>query len=415
MARRFKIKKGNFLIVPIAALALIYFLGRYAMMVLNPIETVAAVRVTMDDVISVNGYFIRDEQVIPAANGNMVEYSVLSGEKVNQGAELAVEYQDASALAASRSLRAFKEQLSRLTNAEAAAGDLSDISKLDQLMIMQMKNISDAVHDGNVTGFAQAASELRSLALERGITAVDAEAVAQEKQRLTEQIAAAQANMGSRTSRITSPFSGYFSETVDGYENILRASDIDLLTPSRFKQLEQPQLIEASTGKIIDGFEWYFAVLVSESELGALETGDRVLLRFAQTAEDISATVYDVRREARQPDILLLLKGTTMNSEIVSMRRQPVDIIRGSYSGLKVPLEALRMRVTTKSDGTEVSTLGVYVLNGTISKFKKVDILFEGETDCVVRQINDASGNSLVPMDDIIVKAKELSDSKVVK
>ena len=47
-----------------------------------------ALYITVDDAISADGYFIRDEQVIAGVSG-IVQFTVNPGEKIAKGAEIA--------------------------------------------------------------------------------------------------------------------------------------------------------------------------------------------------------------------------------------------------------------------------------------------------------------------------------------
>ena len=92
------------------------------------------------------------------------------------------------------------------------------------------------------------------------------------------------------------------------------------------------------------------------------------------------------------------------------MRSQPIEIILGTYTGLKVPKQAARM----VSDGKGGETLGVYILSGSIQKEKTIKKLYETDTYYVVQQSATDVG-ALVAQDQIIVRGKDLQNNMVVK
>ena len=55
-------------------------------------------------------------------------------------------------------------------------------------------------------------------------------------------------------------------------------------------------------------------------------------------------SVYSIIKEHNSGTALVVLEGTSFDSEMVSMKRsQPIEIIIASYTGLRVPKQAVRM------------------------------------------------------------------------
>ncbi|HIY54278.1 MAG TPA: hypothetical protein H9832_10045, partial [Candidatus Agathobaculum merdavium] len=98
----------------------------------------------------------------------------------------------------------------------------------------------------------------------------------------------------------------------------------------------------------------------------------------------------------------------------VSMRQQPIEIILATYTGLRVPKEAVSVQETTDSDGVTTSTTGVFILSGSFQKFKTINKLYEADDYYVVEQ-SATDVNMLVEQDQIIVSGKNLQNNMVVK
>ena len=81
--------------------------------------------------------------------------------------------------------------------------------------------------------------------------------------------------------------------------------------------------------------------------------------------------MYAVNWEHDDDTALLVLEGTDFNSGMVSMRQQPVEIIIASYTGLSVPKSALRVEEWTDSNGEKHKDTGVFILSGSVRKFKR--------------------------------------------
>lgn len=395
------------MVILICAVLTLYFLGRIVSVMSVDVETVAATWATIDDAVTATGYFVRNETVVAGTAGETVEHTVHSGEKISKSSALAVEYTSRGALETSRKVQQLDEQIALLDSVLNTATDVSDTARLDQLITMNMQQLADRVHDGVVGELTDPVGELRRLTLCRGVSGQDIATLQQQTDNLKKQRNNLAQSILKQTKTISSPYDGFFSETVDGYEQILRASDIPNLTADGFaeKIKTEPKPQNAALGKIVQGFDWYFAALVPSSVAEKTRVGAQVALRFNQLAEDVPAVVYAVRPAKDGEQTLLLFQSNRINSDLVTMRRQQIDIIRATYTGLKIPKEAIRV---------QDEQMGVYTLNGSISRFKKITPVYEGDTFYVIAQSNKDE-NGVVAQDNIITKGLDLEDKKVVK
>lgn len=84
-------------------------------------------------------------------------------------------------------------------------------------------------------------------------------------------------------------------------------------------------------------------------------------------------TVHSINHQGNSDTALLVMEGTEFSSEMVSMREQPIEIIIATYTGLKVPKSAVRVQEQTDSDGKTTQIPGVFILSGSIQKFKMIN------------------------------------------
>ena len=89
-----------------------------------------------------------------------------------------------------------------------------------------------------------------------------------------------------------------------------------------------------------------------------------------------------------------------------------VELIKGTYRGLKVPREAIRFadvkQVTGEDENGQpieetVSTKGVYILKGEQVEFKTIDVIYEGG-DYVLSKIHENEPDYLALYDDILLE-----------
>ncbi len=378
IGNRITINKTLRVPIIIFALVLIYVAINFAVNHYNPVKTTPAVQVSMDDSFTATGYFIRDEQVIDIAEGDTVEYNYADGDKVAQGAALITQYADEDALIASRELKEIEDSIEQLQTLQSASSTSTNSSQLNQKIITQMNAISDAVESGSLSQISELASELRQLALQSGSLESEDADIESELECLEAEAASLREEVDGKTSEITSPYAGYFCESVDGYEEVLTTSIIDDLTLATLEDLtEQAESADSGKGKIISSYVWYFAASVSDSEAESLSQGDSVSLRFSQVQQVVSATVTAIRDDTDSDETLLILESQDMNSDLISMRKQEATVVIASYSGLKVPKSAVRM----KDD-----TMGVYVLSNSTASYKTIEPLYEGEDYYIVEQ-----------------------------
>ncbi len=401
-----RIKLNRSLRVPVIAFALILVYSTISFTVnhYNPVKTTRAVQVVMDDSFSASGYFIREENVIDVAEGDTVEYNYSDGDKVAQGASLVTEYKNEEALTISRELRNIRDNIEQLKTLRSVSSSSTNSSQLNQKIVAQMNAISSEAENASLGQISSLTSELRQLVLKSGSLESGGDIDA-EISGLQSQAESLEKRLGDSTSDITSPYAGYFCESIDGYETVFTPDKVDDLTLSALDKLaEQKKAAPGGKGKIVSSYSWYFAARVSDEEAEHLTQGKAVRLRFAQAGQDAQATVRSIRDDKESDNTLVIFESQDMNEQLISMRKQEATVIVASFTGLKVPKTAVRM---------ENNEMGVYVLDS-VARYKKIKTLYEGN-DFYIVKLNVTGNDSLVVGDDIIVEAKDLDDKKVMK
>ena len=403
-----RLKLNRSLRIPIIAfvLIIIYSVVSFVVNHYNPVKTIPAAQVSMDDSFSTTGYFIRQEKVIDIAEGDTVEYNYSDGDKVSEGTALVTEYANEDALTISRELKNIEENIAQLETLRNVTSTTTNSSQINQKIIDQMNAICEEVESGSLSRITSLASELRQLALKSGSLSNDREDIDVEIASLKTQAADLEERLSGSTTDITSPCSGYFCESVDGYEDIFTPDVVDDLTLSRLNELSDEKPAKTSgKGKVVSSYVWYFAAKVSDTDAKHLTQGNTVKIRFSQASRDVQATVSSIRDDADTDDTLVIFRSQDMNEDLISMRKQVATVVVASYSGLKVPKSAVRM---------EDDKMGVYVLSNSVASYKNIEPLFEGDSYYIVEQ-NVTGNDSLVINDDIIVEAKDVNDKKVMK
>lgn len=108
----------------------------------------------------------------------------------------------------------------------------------------------------------------------------------------------------------------------------------------------------------------------------------------------------------REGKTLLVLSSPNFLSEVSALRRQSAQIVFRSYSGLRVPKEAICF-------SEEEGSAGVYVLEGAKVRWKNVTLLYDGGEYYVV-QLDKSSTLNLWPEDEILLDTNGLTDGTLV-
>lgn len=403
---RLRINRTLRIPIIIFVIIFIYSIAGFAISHYNPVKTTPAQQVSLDDSFSADGYFIREEQTVDIAEGNTVEYNYSDGDKVSKGAALVTEYSNQDALTVSRELKSINDNIKQLETFNSTSSATTNSSRLNQKIIDQMNALCEQVENGSLGQITSITSELRQLVLKSSSISDNSKDIKKELASLKKQAASLESRLDGKTTSIYSPCAGYFCESSDGYETIFTPDVVDNLTLSSLKKLaEKSPLSTSGKGKVVSGYAWYYAAKVADADAKNIKQGDTVSLRFSQVNRDVSATVQAVRDDESNDNTLVIFQSEDMNAELVSMREQVATVVIDSYAGLKVPKSAVRM---------ENDEMGVYVLSNSVASYKKIEPLYEGSDFYIVKQ-NVTDNDSLVVNDDIIVKAKDVNDKKVMK
>ena len=279
--------------------------------------------------------------------------------------------------------------------------------ELSRNIISAMESLRSQVAQENLTQVDEQMQKLETMIYRQDYTYRGSEAVTQEMNRLNQEIKELKESQDSAVSRQKAQAAGTFSTIVDGYEHVLTPEVLDGLTPSKLEDLKkQQQEVEADRylGKIITGKRWYFAATMDQADTERMYKGLTVTVRFDDVAGDQPMTVYSIG-EAEDGKVVVVFSSNRHLNETSLLRSQNVSVIYASYTGFRIPKEALRM------DGDQYY---VYRINGVQVRQAKVDILAETEDYFVVWQGEsvDEDGNAVDQSE--LEKAKQIRDGDTI-
>ena len=340
---------------------------------------------------------------------------------------MALAYADEAARASQEQLQTVETQIEQLEYAQAAALGAEISLRLDTQISQSILDYRRSVEEDRLDRAEDYGAELRSLVLKRDYTHSSAEDLSAQLAELESQAATLRTQTGASTQRITAPEAGLYSAVVDGYETVLTPEALEELTPGRLARLEPDEdvLSAPNVGKLVLGDAWYYAAAVDEETARTLQETKGLKLRFAKgVSRDLDVELLSVS-EPEGGRVTVVFRGDTYLPELTLLRQQSAEVIRRTTEGIRVPIEAVRLRERTVTDDDGGETLvretGVYCIVGMEARFKPVEVLYSDENFALVRSTLDTADTTtgleeirLRAGDEVIITARDLYDGKTM-
>lgn len=401
--------------IAVAAAALAYLGYHFFEGFSADIETEYATLVTDSDVVPLDAYIMRSESVIFAASatsGHSVGYVFSDGTKVHGGQVVANIYTgDGSSDEAIVDLdrRIDLLESSNLTDGMTSSDTYVIDSKIQNYYYL----IHQSTLLGNYSNLTKRRDELLTLINKRRILTGVTTGYSDRIESLTAERALLSAGQDTIAESVGAPYAGYFYSTTDGYESTFSASKVESLTLAEFDKMlsSQPtRYSDRAVGKMVSDFNWYIVCGTTRDSLRYFTKGYSYYVNFPYNDDiSIKMTLSNIVSEVGSDRVLLVLETERIPEDFSFRRMQPVELVRSSYTGYRVPISAARL-----VDGKQ----GVYIMIGNTIEFREIDILLEMDGYYIVAEqdpVNDPDYASKLGLyDQIVVSGKNLYDGKLI-
>ncbi len=406
MAERRKKRKLNlFFPVLTVVLLLVFFVMQWYLINRNKIETVKANEGYINDSIISMGIICRDEIIIESDTDGYFYYNIENGDRVSSGMLVGEIYSSQNDLDLIYRSEDIESQISNLKEAENFMSSVNvDISITRRELSNSMAKFAADMSSGS---FADVYADMIDMSLHLNkINAAmnregDISATIDEMESLNNEV---KSQLSSPIESVYSPSSGYFINYIDGYEDIASAEVIGNMSYAEGKDMldrTEAESKETVYGKVITNYKWDLCTYVTKEQAEKLYEGQKV-----KVSVDIEENQYhNVTVEKLIPKdemVLVVLKSSTMNKNIVEKRITDCEILFNQYKGIRVPVEAIRF-----VDGQQ----GVYVKFSKLVQFKKVKPIYQ-DANYAILPIGTDEENQVELYDNIIVKGVNLYDGK---
>lgn len=393
-------------ILPIAVLTavLVYFAVQLYNYLSDPVNTTLVVAGQAEDTIALNGWLLRDEEVLPAQSGTLSRVRQ-EGERVGVGQVLARVYANDGALQTVSQIETLELQLQQLQFALTSYLNPDAALKLDTSITGDILTLRQSLTGGDYTAAEGDIAPLKAAVLKRDHSYASQEEIQTEIKSVEGQIKSLEASLSGTT--VTARASGTYSAVCDGYETVLTKAFLEEVTPGKLARL-RPVDEQSNMGKLIYGDTWYYVVTLPEEQASYLKSQGAVTLRFAKGFDqNIRMQVVSVSApEDGQAAVTLSCRKYLAQTTL--LRHQAADVILRTYEGLRVPSNALRV--------SEEGVTGVYCVDGSTAAFHPVTVLYQGQGYALVRAADGASDTQTLRVgDEVIATAGALSDGKVIR
>lgn len=336
----------------IGLVILVYFVYSIIQLIKQPTDVFVIENGSLSQEESAVGYVIRDETVVQGDNyKNGIVQIKTEGDRVAKGESIFRYYSNNEETL----IKKIQELDIKIQEAMENETDLfsSDMKLLENQIQEQLVELAEL---NDIQKIAEYKKDINAKITKKAKIAGDLSPSGSYLKKLIEERSSYEESLNSGAEYVTAPESGIVSYRVDGLESVLTPDSFSTLNKKFLEdlKLKTGEIVATSEecGKIIDNFEAYIATSLDSDEAKEANIGDSVKLRLSNSEEITAQIEYIVDEEDSR---LIIFKITNGLDLLANYRKVTFDIIWWSYSGLKVPNNALIKETT--ANGQEVYSI----------------------------------------------------------
>ena len=333
-----KLTKNKILISIILLVISAYIIYAIYLLVKDPTDTFTVEEGTVSQEESAVGYVIRDETVIKGENYKNGMIQIISeGNRVAKG-ENVFRYYSKNENGLLEKIQKLDEEIqTALANeTDLYSPDLKQIEKEIDTKTEELNNLTD------LQKIEEYKKEISKLITKKAKMVGDLSASGSYIKKLIKQRSEYENELNSGSEYITAPESGMVSYKVDGLESVLTTEDFSSLTKEKLDSfnLKTGKIISTSEecGKIVNNFGCYIASVIRKRENQEMKVGTKAKIRLS-SGQELDTEVSYVSEENNE--MVVIFKLNELPEELINYRKISFDIVWWSYSGLKVPNQAI--------------------------------------------------------------------------
>ncbi len=345
---------------------------------INPTKTTEdAVLYTSKNSLSFTGIIVRDETVVYSpftANNGVLSYTIADGDRLSKTSVIANIYDNENQIYYRHRIEELERTIELLEQAQNhGTTEYAQPEFLSAQIDESYKEILNNIAVGDFSSvYDDSADMLKIMSIFNITTNFETDFTARIDT-LKQELSVYKASLKNPIGTITSGEAGYFTSSVDGYEEILTIESLDNLSVDDIRSIiknltNANSNITNAIGKVFPNYSWKM--------VGIIDTDHRYFVNqkmsfvFTGSNNRHEVTVEAIYPTGNGNEAIIVLSCDELDEEIASSRVQDVELIFSEHTGLRIPREAIRF-----IDGVK----GVYVTVGESTEFKMVDVIYEGD------------------------------------
>ncbi len=395
---------GKILAVVMSLFLVVYVGYQVYRYMYSPIKTEPVQQYVIDDTVYAQGIAIRDEIPVEGVSSGVVSYFYDDGVRVITGTSVAEVHANRQSVQNKHRVERIDDEIERLTKIQKTADSIANVSSISLAIEEQISSLIFMNESGDLQNAEQVSNSLQDILNKKAIAIRDITDFSNKINQLENEKVTLQSQMSAQISQIVSPAYGYFGSYCDTAYNTITTDLLSTATVSQLEELASSKYEQNNScvGKVILGYIWYYAALVSPEDAGKFSLGTNASLYFGSSSEEVPGTVTQLIQDADSGKTAVVFSCDYMSQDISRLRNSAVRIELGSYKGLKIPYKALRFQ-----DGVQ----GVYVVKNQVLEFKKVEIIYEN-VGFFVSSIDSNDEERVQLYDDIVTEGTDLYEGK---
>lgn len=375
----------------------------------NPYKTEIAVTYSVNEAIHVEGIAVRTETVIEDQYDGSVSYIHEDAARVNRNKPVAYAHASADTVMKMAKAAELEKEIKLLEEASNGVSQLYGSSEfINDQIGSSVLEYSAAVSSGDYGSFSSIKDELLlSINKKTSITG--------EPNKFEERIVLLKAEYdelqneinSDEAKTVSSPKTGYFISSVDGFEEIINKETLFEKSVSEIEDIINREVVtaEQKIGKIADNFKWYYVISVSAEEAERFVVGRNVTVNFDGINDSHELEIYNKIEDETSENIIIVLLCRTFTEELASLRQISADIVFSTISGLRISSESVRF--------DENQQMGVFIIDRGSVDFRTVDIVYSGSGYNIVKW-NQGSKTALQIFDEVLIGGSDLYVGKII-
>lgn len=332
--------------------------------------------VTVQDTVQLDAYVFRDETPLYSGTDGTNCFLADDGERVSKGTPVLITYADETDATVQERITRINRMVRILEQSNLEDGaQTTDLSVLDQRINALTVELLREVADGDLSKAIRSEEALWvEMNRRQALLEPDYDYITQINL-LKQERADLERSLRGRSVQINAPGAGYFYGAVDGYETVFSPGALEALTVDGFYELASSAadrtVLQDACGKLVRTANWYIAVATDKRTASTYSDGKAYGVLFPYSGGiELSMKLERRITQTDRDSVVLIFSSKELPEGFDYARMQTVQLVKETYSGIRVSADALRIL-----DGVT----GCYVLDGTHVVFKKADILYRTE------------------------------------